>query len=130
MTSHAVGAQVYECATDAAGKPAWQFREPIATLLINGRTIGRHFAGPTWQLADGSAVVARMTGRAPGATSDDIPCLKLDVTAGQGTGQLASVTHVQRINTKGGALAGTCDHPGGLRAVPYESDYVFLTKAG
>jgi uncharacterized protein DUF3455 len=35
-TIHAQGAQLYECRADATGKLAWQFREPIATLLIDG----------------------------------------------------------------------------------------------
>src|SRR5262245_31229214 len=42
-TIHAEGAQVYECKADASGKLAWQFREPIATLLIDGKTVGRHY---------------------------------------------------------------------------------------
>ncbi len=73
-TMHAEGAQVYECKADAAGKLAWQFREPIATLLSDGKTVGRHYAGPNWELADGSAVVGKVAARAPGATPKDIPC--------------------------------------------------------
>jgi Protein of unknown function (DUF3455) len=53
---HAVGAQVYECQYNSAGKLVWQFREPIATLLIAGKTVGRHYAGPTWEMSDGSTV--------------------------------------------------------------------------
>jgi len=47
-TVHAVGAQVYECKPDSTGNLVWQFREPIATLFIGGKTVGRHFAGPGW----------------------------------------------------------------------------------
>ena len=83
-TLHAEGAQVYECKTDASGKLAWQFREPIATLLIDGKTVGRHYAGPNWEMADGSAIVAKVAGRAPGATGEDIPLLKLEVTSQRG----------------------------------------------
>src|SRR2546421_10876903 len=36
------------------------FREPIATLLLDGKTVGRHYAGPNWEHADGSAVVAKV----------------------------------------------------------------------
>jgi Protein of unknown function (DUF3455) len=46
-TLHAEGAQVYECKADTEGKLTWQIREPIATLFLDGRTIGRHYAGPT-----------------------------------------------------------------------------------
>jgi hypothetical protein len=128
LTAHAVGAQVYECKVDAAGKLGWQFREPIATLIVDGRTVGRHFAGPSWELADGSLVTGKGVGRADGATADDIPWLKLEAPGGQG--QFAKVMLVQRIHTKGGALSGACADAGVLTAVPYSGDYVFLAKGG
>ena len=56
VTLHAEGAQIYDCKAGADGKLAWAFREPIATLLDNGKTVGRHYAGPNWELSDGSAV--------------------------------------------------------------------------
>jgi Protein of unknown function (DUF3455) len=34
---HAEGAQVYECKASADGKLVWQFREPIATLFLDGK---------------------------------------------------------------------------------------------
>src|SRR5262245_61753985 len=105
---HAEGAQVYECKQNSSGQLAWQFREPIATLLDGGKTVGRHYAGPHWELADGSVVEGRTSGRAPGATPQDIPLLKLEVTSRRGSGLLADVTTVQRINTKGGVAAGAC----------------------
>ena len=79
LSVHAEGAQVYECKAGADGKLAWAFREPIATLLAEGKTVGRHYAGPNWELADGSAVAGKATGNAPGATAADIPWLKLEV---------------------------------------------------
>ena len=85
-TVHAQGAQVYVCVLDPSGKLAWQFREPIATLLVEGKTVGRHYAGPNWELSDGSAVVAKASGRASGATAADIPLLKLEVVSQRGTG--------------------------------------------
>jgi len=128
-TVHAEGAQVYECKADASGNLAWQFREPIATLLIDGKTVGRHHAGPNWEMADGSAVVAKVVSRAPGATGADIPLLKLEVTAQRGSGQLSGVTTVQRLNTKGGVAEGACDRAGAFLSVPYSADYTFLKKA-
>ena len=77
--THAVGAQVYECKADVAGTLTWQFREPIATLFVAGKTVGRHYAGPHWEMADGSTVSAKVAGRAPSASPNDIPLLKLDV---------------------------------------------------
>ncbi len=42
LTLHAEGAQIYECKSGADGTLAWVFREPIATLLSEGKTVGRH----------------------------------------------------------------------------------------
>src|SRR5262245_66491016 len=46
VTLHAEGAQVYECKASSDGKLAWAFREPIATLFEDGKTVGRPYAGP------------------------------------------------------------------------------------
>ena len=127
-TVHAEGAQVYDCKAGADGKLVWQFREPIATLLVEGKTVGRHFAGPSWELADGSAVTGKVAGRAAGATPKDIPLLKLEATSHRGPGQLAGVTAILRLNTKGGVTEGSCDAAGTLLSVPYSADYTFLKK--
>jgi uncharacterized protein DUF3455 len=127
-TLHAQGAQVYDCKAGSDGKLVWAFREPIATLLLEGKTVGRHYAGPNWEHADGSAVVGKVAGRAPGATPKDIPWLKLEVTERRGNGILAGVTTIQRINTQGGAAEGPCDKTGAYLSVPYATDYVFLRK--
>jgi uncharacterized protein DUF3455 len=129
-TLHATGAQIYECKPDSTGKRIWQFREPIATLLVAGKTVGRHYAGPTWELADGSAVTGKVAGSSPGTTTDDIPLLKLAATSWRGKGQLSGATTIQRLGTKGGSLEGPCDSFGALRSVPYAADYVFYRKAG
>ena len=121
---HAVGAQVYECKPDGHGGLAWSFREPIATLLSGGKTVGRHFAGPTWEMADGSSVTGKPVGKAPGSTADDVPWLRLDATT-HGGGVLAGVTTVQRVSTVGGNKAGPCPSEGAFLAMPYAADYVF-----
>lgn len=124
-TVHAVGAQIYECKTDGHSGLAWTFREPIATLIADGQTVGRHFAGPSWEMADGSLIVGKVVGKAPGASSGDIPWLKLAVSQHQGSGILDDVTTVQRITTMGGNRAGPCPSAGSLVAEPYSADYVF-----
>ena len=128
LSVHAEGAQVYECKAGADGKLGWVFREPIATLLADGKTIGRHYAGPNWEHSDGSAVVGKVAANAPGATPSDIPWLKLDVVSRRGNGILSGVTTVQRINTKSGKLDEACDTAGTFKSVPYSADYVFLRK--
>jgi uncharacterized protein DUF3455 len=126
-TVHATGAQVYECQFDLAGNLIWHFREPIATLVADGKTVGRHFAGPIWEMDDGSAVSAKVSGRAPGASSNDIALLRLAATRIAG-GKIAGVTTIQRLNTKGGVAEGACDSHGKLLSVPYSADYAFYTK--
>lgn len=129
-TFHAVGAQIYECKTGSDGKLSWTFREPIATLLLDGKTAARHFAGPTWENVDGSAVTGKPAASAPGATANDIAWLKLEIVNHRGSGAFADVATVQRINTHGGAAKGACNRSGAFRSVPYSADYVFLRKGG
>jgi hypothetical protein len=123
---HAEGAQIYECKAGADKKLSWQFREPIAALIVDGKTVGRHYLGPGWELSDGSAVTGKTAARAPGSTAKDIPALKLDAVSHRGSGQLGDVTTIQRLNTKGGVIEGECPAAGALISVPYSGDYVFL----
>jgi hypothetical protein len=129
LTAHAVGAQVYECGKSATGALIWKFREPIATLFVGGKTAGRHYAGPRWEMADGSVVAAKVSAKAPGASADDVPLLKLEATESTGSGQLEGVTTIQRLNTRGGVAGASCKATGDLLSVPYAADYAFYRKA-
>jgi uncharacterized protein DUF3455 len=129
LTVHAVGMQYYQCKPAADGKLAWTFIEPGATLTADGKVVGKHGAGPTWELLDGSSITAKAIANAPGATENDIPWLKLEVTSHKGAGRLDGVTTVQRINTAGGVMKGACDREKAGEGMPYEADYVFLRKA-
>jgi Protein of unknown function (DUF3455) len=128
LTVHAEGAQIYQCQRGPDGKLAWRFREPIATLFRDGETVGRHYAGPQWELNDGSRVQGKVNAKAPGATASDIPWLKLDVVSHSGAGALDEAATIQRIDTQGGVLEGECETAGAFRSVEYAADYVFLRK--
>ena len=128
LTAHAQGLQIYECKAGSDGKLVWTFSQPQATLTADDKVIGRHSAGPTWELEDGSAVVGKAVGNAPGANASDIPWLKLEVVSRRGSGILSGVTTVQRINTMGGKFEGPCDKIGTFKSAPYSADYVFLRK--
>jgi hypothetical protein len=128
-TFHAEGAQIYQCKPGSDGKLAWEAREPIATLLLDGKTVGRHYAGPKWEHIDGSIVQAKLVTEAPGSSENDIPWLKLSVTLHLGDGTFSGVTSIQRINTEGGMAQGPCDKADGFLSVPYRADYVFLHPA-
>jgi hypothetical protein len=127
-TVHAEGVQIYECKTGSDNKMSWQFREPLATLLKGDTTVGRHFAGPSWQFADGSSIKGKVAGQASGATLNDIALLRLDVVEHRGDGALSKATMVQRLDTKGGVFSGACDQPGAMHLEPYTASYVFLTN--
>ena len=125
-TLHAEGAQVYECLPSASGgRLDWAFREPVATLIDKGTTVGRHFAGPRWALDDGSLVRARVTQTFAGPTPIDIPLLKLDVIENARRGRLGAASEVYRVNTHLGVLQGSCSKLGELRSMPYSADYIF-----
>jgi Protein of unknown function (DUF3455) len=135
VTLHAEGAQIYQCKPDSDGKPpsqksalTWQFREPIATLILDGKSVGRHYAGPNWDYIDGSGAKGKVLASTPGATPADISWLKLAVADHRGDGFLSNATMVERINTRGGVAQGSCEHEGDYRSVPYSADYVFLRK--
>jgi Protein of unknown function (DUF3455) len=135
VTLHAMGSQIYECKPDP-GKPAseghaltWQFREPVAALLLDGKSVGRHYAGPSWDHIDGSGVKAKVIASTAGATADDIAWLDLDVIERHGSGTLSDAATVQRVNTKGGVTHGSCESAGGYLSVPYSADYVFRRKS-
>jgi hypothetical protein len=123
-----VGVQIYMCNGLAAG-PAWTFVAPQANLLRDdGRMLGTHFIGPTWQGNDESSVSgAKAAGASVDATA--LPWLLLNVT-GHGTddGYFSDVTAIQRLATVGGNAPATgCDaeHLGAIVQVPYSAEYVF-----
>ena len=125
LRTHAVGAQVYECRAEAGGPAMWRFREPIAALTSRDKTVGRHLAGPSWDMADGGLVVGKAISQAPGTSPGDVPWLRLDVSEHRGEGSLKDVTTVQRIATEGGRRDGPCTTEDSLVAEPYAADYVF-----
>ena len=122
----AAGAQIYVCTKNAAGALNWTFREPVASLLEEGKTVGRHFVGPTWEFADGSRVQGEVVNKAPGTTVKDIAWLKLSVKDPPKSGLVAGATSVLRIDTKGGVFEGACDNEGELHSEPYAATYVFV----
>ena len=81
-TLQGVGAQIYDCKADGNAKLGWKFREPVATLILDGKTVGRHYAGPSWALDDGGVLVGKAVAHTPPApTPADIAWLKLDVVS-------------------------------------------------
>ena len=130
VTLHAEGAQIYECKAGSDRKLVWVLREPIATLLLDGKTVGRHYAGPSWEHMDGSAVAAKVVANAPGRTPNDISWLKLRATARRGQGTLSSVTTVQQTNTQGGIHTVHATRPEPSIALLTQRTTCFSKRAG
>ena len=136
LVTHAVGVQIYPCNATATGF-AWGPTTPRANLYgKNGKLVGTHFGGPTWQARDGSKVVAS---RVDGVTVDPtaIPWLLLaavSTTVGEDGGRLANTTFIQRVATTGGLTPppGDCNAStvGTVREVPYTADYYFWKATG
>jgi hypothetical protein len=129
------GDQIYVCEADPDDASAfvWTFSAPEAELLNErGEVVGSHFAGPTWQGHDGSAIVAAVLERADAPDSGAIPWLLLEATDHAGSGVFSTITHVQRLDTVGGvAPSEGCDeaHAGEEARAPYEATYVFFYPA-
>jgi hypothetical protein len=125
---HATGYQVYECKAGASG-PQWAFKAPEAELTENGQRVGTHYAGPTWEAADGSKVVGQVVSSAPSAGT--IPHLLLQRKDGSGAGRFAKVAFVVRHDTVGGlAPSQPCDAAAvsSLAKSPYEATYDFYAN--
>jgi hypothetical protein len=131
----ASGVQIYACEADPedATEFVWTFKAPEADLSNNrGEHVGTHFAGPTWEALDGSAVIASVLERADAPDASAIPWLLLEATDHMGSGVFSTITYIQRLDTVGGiAPAEGCDeaHEGEEARVPYEATYAFFYPA-
>jgi hypothetical protein len=121
------GTQVFRCEPrgDSFG---WTFRVPEAALVDDkGQVVVRHGANFSYEHTDGSRLLGTITAydEAPGGGTD----LRwvLMTTRSFGTGALAGVTHVQRVNTKGGMPPEKCTaaQRNQLLRVDFSADFVF-----
>jgi len=128
LRAHAQGDQIYTCQQNAYTF-SWGLKAPDARLLDDSnRVIGRHFAGPTWQLSDSSQVVGRPIAKQDAPEPNAVPWLTLAAVSNTGHGLLEHVKTIRRINTHGGQPpAGGCDqsHVGTDLRVPYTAEYDF-----
>jgi hypothetical protein len=125
------GVQIYACEAKGGDGFAWKLVGPDAVLTDPaGRPFGRHYAGPTWESVDGSKVVGELSQKVDAPDGQGIPWLLLQAKSSEGTGALAKVTSIQRVDTVGGrAPASGCDapHVGAQEKVPYQANYYFYS---
>ena len=133
MIVPAKGVQIYECRArrDSGGGYEWAFVAPEADLFdARGNRIGRHYAGPHWESADGSKIVGTLKERADAPVPDAIPWLLLAAKSVGSEGSFSKVTSVQRVKTVGGVApkAGCSQAAVGTTArIDYTADYYFFT---
>lgn len=135
LKAFAKGVQIYECAAkaDLPSTYEWKLTGPEATLAdASGKSIGRHYAGPTWEASDGSAVVGEVKARDAGPNASAIPWLLLAARSTSGHGVLSATTSVQRVDTVGGLPpADACNETSVKKTArsAYTATYVFYRSA-
>jgi hypothetical protein len=112
MSTWASGEITYECREKAgmAGQHEWAFVGPVATLYSGDKKmVGKYYAGPTWEAADGSKVTGKQVAIAP-ATPGSIPLQLVKAEPAMGQGAMTGVNYIQRLNTNGGVAGAiaTC----------------------
>lgn len=127
--AYAEGVQIYVCAQNPTDptKFSWVLKAPEAVLFDHcGNVVGIHYAGPTWEGADGSSVIGS---RVSGVTVDPtaIPWLLLSAVETDGPGVFKKTTFIHRVNTVGGLAptVATATDLGREIRVPYTAEYYF-----
>ena len=129
------GDQIYTCAPkpEDTATFVWTFKAPQAELFNDrGEVVGSHFAGPTWLSQDGSSVKGAVVARADAPSKNAIPWLLLEATSHDGDGVFSTITHIQRLDTKGGVAPSKgcdADHARDEVRVPYKATYAFYHPA-
>jgi len=130
MVVHARGEQLYECREkkDQTGVYDWAFIAPQAELFDgNGKQIGKHYAGPSWEAADGSKITGKVKQAVAAPVDKAIPWLLAEATSVGKDGAFSKITSVQRVATAGGvAPPNGCPMGGYKIGVPYTADYNFF----
>src|SRR2546430_3072291 len=86
LRAAARGVQIYTCKPKAAEPAAfeWTLKAPDAELFdAAGAKMGKHYAGPTWESADGSRVVGEILQRS--AVEGTIPWLLMRAKSTEGS---------------------------------------------
>ena len=133
LKTMATGVQIYQCKVkaDNANQFEWTLKAPQAELFnYQGKKIGKHYGGPTWEANDGSKVVGEVKARANSPNTSAIPWLLLQAKSNNSNGIFSKVTYIQRVDTVAG-LAPTqgCNqaHAGTEVRVNYSANYFYYT---
>jgi hypothetical protein len=130
LEAEAEGVQIYTC-ENKANSFQWSFKAPEANLFDKqGRQIGTHFAGPTWKLSDGSAIIGEIIAKADAPDPGAFQWLLLRAKSHEGSGSLSQAAYIRRTETKGGVAPMTgCDgsHVSQQARMRYSANYQFFS---
>ena len=122
------GVQIYRCAANNE----WTFVAPEADLFdAGGKLVGKHYAGPHWEMNDGSRVLGKVKARADAPIPGAIPWLLMEAKNVGADEKFSRYSSVQRLQTVGGvAPQGGCaqSNLGATVRVPYEANYSFWAR--
>ena len=126
----AEGVQIYESKRNLSGGLQWSFKAPEAELKgPSGEILGKHGAGPSWTMNDGSSIVGNLPPLEDLVASKGIPWLLISVKSKTGSGILNQVDYVVRIAVDGGVSPGEPPKTDGETVrVRYRAIYLFLHK--
>lgn len=120
------GVQVFRCER-RDGALVWIFRQPDAELLNDrGAVVGRHGANFSFEHVDGSRLAATIAAHDDAPKPTDLKWLLL-TTRSFGKGTFEGVTHVQRVNTRGGMPPERCEgaQVNQILRVDFSADFIF-----
>jgi hypothetical protein len=122
----AQGVQIFRCEKRDSGF-VWVFRQPEAQLAdASGKVVGRHGANFSFEHNDGSRLVASIVSYDEAPNTADLRWLLL-TTRSYGKGAFEGITHVQRVNTRGGMPPPKCE-PGlsnQILRVDFSADLIY-----
>src|SRR6202166_67636 len=97
LAARATGVQIYECkaAKEDPSQFSWVLKAPEADLKdLSGKSVGKHYAGPTWEARDGSKVVGEVVAKRDAPVAAAIPWLLLRAKSTSGTGIFAPIASI------------------------------------
>jgi Protein of unknown function (DUF3455) len=126
----AEGVQIYESKPNSGGGFHWSLKAPEAQLKsASGEVLGKHGAGPSWTLNDGSSIVGVLPPLKAVAAPGSIPWLLIAVKSKSSSGTLNKVDYVMRVATDGGVAPSEPPNAEGATAkVKYHAVYIFLAR--
>jgi hypothetical protein len=120
------GVQVFRCEL-REGAHVWAFRLPEAELIDErGIVVARHGANFSFEHTDGSRLLGTVVASDAAPRDDNLRWLLMSARA-FGTGALAGISYVQRVNTTGGMPPARCEPKqlNQLLRVDFSADFVF-----